>query len=120
VVDGTALEMRRACKGSVGSNPTLSAIHFPHTFTGIPRRPPDSISGAVFASNIPCTSLDVRTNPEQQCGKFVGRSCYGTRSHEAHGAESRTQPEAARRLCALLISTNNKFTGFASGLAADG
>src|SRR5471030_1197960 len=26
VVDGTALEMRRACKGSVGSNPTLSAI----------------------------------------------------------------------------------------------
>ena len=25
VVDGTALEMRRACKGSVGSNPTLSA-----------------------------------------------------------------------------------------------
>ena len=26
MVDGTALEMRRACKGSVGSNPTLSAI----------------------------------------------------------------------------------------------
>jgi hypothetical protein len=26
VVDGTALEMRRTCKGSVGSNPTLSAI----------------------------------------------------------------------------------------------
>ena len=25
VVDGTALEMRRTCKGSVGSNPTLSA-----------------------------------------------------------------------------------------------
>ena len=25
MVDGTALEMRRACKGSVGSNPTLSA-----------------------------------------------------------------------------------------------
>jgi hypothetical protein len=25
VVDGTALEMRRTCKGTVGSNPTLSA-----------------------------------------------------------------------------------------------
>ena len=25
MVDGTALEMRRTCKGSVGSNPTLSA-----------------------------------------------------------------------------------------------
>src|SRR6266571_4015497 len=29
VVDGTALEMRRACKGSVGSNPTLSANYWP-------------------------------------------------------------------------------------------
>ena len=29
VVDGTALEMRRACKGSVGSNPTLSAKFWP-------------------------------------------------------------------------------------------
>jgi hypothetical protein len=27
VVDGTALEMRRTCKGSVGSNPTLSATY---------------------------------------------------------------------------------------------
>jgi hypothetical protein len=27
VVECTALEMRRACKGTVGSNPTLSAIH---------------------------------------------------------------------------------------------
>ncbi len=26
VVDGTALEMRRTCEGTVGSNPTLSAI----------------------------------------------------------------------------------------------
>ena len=30
VVECTALEMRRACKGTVGSNPTLSAIHFPN------------------------------------------------------------------------------------------
>src|SRR4051812_15606963 len=29
VVDGTALEMRRTCKGTVGSNPTLSAITRP-------------------------------------------------------------------------------------------
>ena len=28
MVDGTALEMRRTCKGSVGSNPTLSAIKY--------------------------------------------------------------------------------------------
>ncbi len=28
VVECTALEMRRAWKGTVGSNPTLSAIHY--------------------------------------------------------------------------------------------
>ena len=27
MVEGTALEMRRTCKGTVGSNPTLSAIN---------------------------------------------------------------------------------------------
>ena len=28
VVDGTALEMRRTCEGTVGSNPTLSATPY--------------------------------------------------------------------------------------------
>ena len=31
MVDGTALEMRRTCKGSVGSNPTLSAREYKYS-----------------------------------------------------------------------------------------
>lgn len=32
MVESTALEMRRACEGTVGSNPTLSAIAVPLNF----------------------------------------------------------------------------------------
>ena len=36
MVESTALEMRRACEGTVGSNPTLSAMISPDRFRGMP------------------------------------------------------------------------------------
>ena len=60
MVDGTALEMRRACKGSVGSNPTLSASK--------------KVSSPVRLANWRCyTTTDVRgfTGPRTMRATFA-------------------------------------------------
>ena len=53
MVECTALEMRRARKGTVGSNPTLSAIYFFKLAPRGARVPPAEDTPDVRTSNLP-------------------------------------------------------------------